>query len=240
MYKFYSLHLYPLDSVYTLSTPLISCCEVMAPKTQKHHCSPSESRPAKKAKGPDGVQIRQSNHSGKGTGGAAKQLWKAGDAVASQSKRRVNAFKDAGEGLNPMAPESPTRKSKKVISDVVVPFKSWLHPTFRARSLLWLLMMTAVSQVMYFLQLLNVSLLTTSLWQFDHPGRVTRWQNFQPWKIATGLGSNWCMIQFTYLRNLLHLTFDSHLLQDTPRKPPINRLWNPISDQTLWQLDGNL
>ena len=96
----------------------------MEPKTQKHCHSPAKSHPTKKAKGPDGVQIRQSDHSGKGTGGAAKQLQKAGDAIAPQSKRRVDAFKDAEEGLNPMVLESLTRKSKKVIGNVAVPFKS--------------------------------------------------------------------------------------------------------------------
>lgn len=87
----------------------------MASKTQKRPRSPSESRPTKKAKGKADSDVRRSERGGKGIGGAVEQLRKAGDAVASQSKKRVDAFKDAGEGLNPMVPKSPTRKSKKVI-----------------------------------------------------------------------------------------------------------------------------
>ena len=44
-------------------------------------------------------------------------------------------FEDAGEGLNPMAPESPTRKSKKVISaDVAILLHVLTHAIFRASS----------------------------------------------------------------------------------------------------------
>lgn len=90
----------------------------MASQSQKHHQSPSTSCPTKKVKGK--AQVHQSDCSGKGIGGAVEQLQKAGDAVAPQSKRRFDAFEDTGEGLNPMVSESPIRKSKKVLINIIV------------------------------------------------------------------------------------------------------------------------
>lgn len=122
----------------------------MAPNAQKRQRSPSESRPTKKAKGKTDTSVRRSDRSGKSIGGAVEQLRKAGDAVASQSKRGFDAFEDAGEGLNPMAPESPTRKSKKVISaDVAILLHVLTHAIFRASSLP-LLIMPKAAHAMYF------------------------------------------------------------------------------------------
>ena len=92
----------------------------MAPKDQKtHKRHPSELRagsppPTKKAKH-SGTAIRRSDRAGKGNGGAAEQLQRIGSAITTvQSKKTWDALMDAGEALNPMAPEPPTKKAKKV------------------------------------------------------------------------------------------------------------------------------
>ena len=151
----------------------------MAPKTQKRHRSPHpESQPTKKAKGKADGLTRRSDRSGKGTGGAAKQLRKAGDAVASQSKRRLDAFEDAGEGLNPMAPESLPRKSKKV-TGVNKAYSHILKPsTLRARNLLRLLTMTMVAHSMYSLPVFGRVFANYS----SLPGRTTIDKTFSPEK----------------------------------------------------------
>lgn len=57
--------------------------------------------------------VRRSDRTSKGTGGAVDQLKRVGAAVAlSQKKQRVDHF--AGEARNPMAPETPGRRTKKV------------------------------------------------------------------------------------------------------------------------------
>ena len=64
----------------------------------------------KKVKG----TVRRSHRAGKGSGGAADQLQKIGNVITTvQSKKSQDVFKDAGEELNPMVPESPTKRVKK-------------------------------------------------------------------------------------------------------------------------------
>ena len=103
-------------------TLIVSCalstshfCTYMAPKDTHKWCLSDEHTgsppPTKKVKG----TVRQSHHAGKGSGGAADQLQKIGNVITTvQSKKTRDIFKDAGEELNPMAPESPTKRVKKV------------------------------------------------------------------------------------------------------------------------------
>ena len=104
------------------STLIMSCalstshfCTYMAPKDTHKRCLSDERTgsppPTKKVKG----TVRRSHRAGKGSGGAADQLQKIGNVITTvQSKKTRDVFKDAGEELNPMAPESPTKRVKKV------------------------------------------------------------------------------------------------------------------------------
>jgi len=91
----------------------------MAPKnlkTHKWHLSDEQialAPPSKKVKSLANT-ARRSHHVGKGTGGAAEQLQKVGDAIAVQSQKMQDRLKDAREVPNPMAPESLTKRVKKV------------------------------------------------------------------------------------------------------------------------------
>ena len=109
-------------------------CTYMAPKdTHKRYLSDEHTGsppPTKKVKG----TVRRSHRVGKGSGGAVDQLQKIGNVITTvQSKKTRDIFKDAGEELNPMAPESPTKRVKKVQTLWGCCDMLTLVPTFRRR-----------------------------------------------------------------------------------------------------------
>lgn len=110
----------------------------MAPKDLKMHKWRTSDActglppPTKKVKCTDAV--RRSHCTGKGSGGAAEQLQRIGNVITTvQTRKTRDGFKEAGEALNTMAPETPTTKRVKKVRAQNLGCCVYLLPTFKRR-----------------------------------------------------------------------------------------------------------